>query len=91
MSPAPNGSPALQSFEHGNVVEIHNGIMFDFYPGLPHMNLVKYLYVPMFPCLPCLQQRKDLGTMLGGKVLVEHSTCMMFKIECMFVLQNMGH
>ena len=22
-------------FEHGNAIEIRNGIMFDFYPGLP--------------------------------------------------------
>ena len=34
MSPALNVSTVLQCFEHGNVVEIHNGIMFDFYPGL---------------------------------------------------------
>ena len=27
----------LQCLEHGNTVEIHNGIMFDFYMGLPHM------------------------------------------------------
>ena len=32
-----NGSFALQRFERGNVVEIHNGIMFDFYLGLPHI------------------------------------------------------
>ena len=37
MSPALNGSTALQHFERGNAVEIHNGIMFNFYPGLPHM------------------------------------------------------
>ena len=37
MSPALNGSSVLQCFEHGNTVEIHNGIMFDFYLGLPHM------------------------------------------------------
>ena len=37
MSPALNGSSALLLFERGNVVEIHNGIMFDFYPGLPHL------------------------------------------------------
>ena len=35
MSPALNGSSALQHFEHGNTVEIHKGMMFDFYPGLP--------------------------------------------------------
>ena len=37
MSPALNGSTALQHFERGNVVEIHNGIMFNSYPGLPQM------------------------------------------------------
>ena len=39
MSPALNGSTALQRFEHSNAVEIRNGIMFDFYPGLPHMHV----------------------------------------------------
>ena len=37
MSPALNGSSALEHFEHGNAIEIRNGIMFDFYPGLLHM------------------------------------------------------
>ena len=37
MSPTPNGSSVLQRFECGNALEIRNGIMFDFYPGLPHM------------------------------------------------------
>ena len=37
MSPGLNGSIALQRFERGNAVEIRNRIMFDFYPGLPHM------------------------------------------------------
>ena len=36
MSPTLNGSSALQHFECSNVIEIRNGIMFDFYPGLPH-------------------------------------------------------
>ena len=40
MSLALNGSSALQRFEHGNVVEIHNGIMLDFYLGLPHMDIL---------------------------------------------------
>ena len=35
MSPALNGSSALQRFERSNAIEIRNGIMFDFYPGLP--------------------------------------------------------
>ena len=41
MSPARNGSTALQRFERGNALEIRNGIMFDFYPGLPHMHFAK--------------------------------------------------
>ena len=39
MSPAAlNRSSALECFERGNAIEIHNGIMFDFYPGLPHLS-----------------------------------------------------
>ena len=38
MSPALNGSTALQRFERGNTVKICNGIMFDFYPGRPHLH-----------------------------------------------------
>ena len=37
MSPALKGSSALECFEGGNVIEIRNGIMFDFYTGLPHI------------------------------------------------------
>ena len=37
VSPARNRSSALQHFEFGNMVEIRNGIRFDFYSGLPHM------------------------------------------------------
>ena len=40
MSPTLNGSSALQCFERNNVIEIRNGIMFDFYPGLPHMHIL---------------------------------------------------
>ena len=42
MSSALNGSSALQCFERGNVVKIHNWLMFDFYPWLPR---VSKLYV----------------------------------------------
>ena len=41
MSPTLNESTALQRFKRGNVVEIRNEIMFDFYLGLPH------IYVPL--------------------------------------------
>ena len=37
MSPTLNASSALLCFEHSNAIEIHNAIMFDFYPGLPHI------------------------------------------------------
>ena len=42
MSPTLNKSSALQHFECSNVVEICNQIMFDFYPGLPHIHQVLY-------------------------------------------------
>ena len=32
------------SFEHGNTVEIHKGIRFDFYPGLPHIVTLSPIY-----------------------------------------------
>ena len=34
MNPALNGSSALERFEP---IEVRNGKMFDFYPGLPHI------------------------------------------------------
>ena len=40
MSPALNGSSALERFEHSNAIKIRNGIMFNFYPGLPHIHVV---------------------------------------------------
>ena len=39
MSPALNGSSTLERFERSNAREIRNEIMFDFYPGLPHMGI----------------------------------------------------
>ena len=35
MSPTLNASSALERFKRSNAIEIHNGIMFGFYPGLP--------------------------------------------------------
>ena len=37
MSPALNRHSVLEHFERGNAIEIRNGIMFDFYPGLLHV------------------------------------------------------
>ena len=39
MSPTPSGSLALQCVELSHVLEIHNGIIFGFYLGLPHIIL----------------------------------------------------
>ena len=36
-SPILNESSALEWYKRSNAIEIENGIMFDFYPGLPHM------------------------------------------------------
>ena len=37
MSTALNGSSTLEHFERSNTSEIRNGIMFNFYPGLPYI------------------------------------------------------
>ena len=41
------GSSALQRFKRDNVVEIRNGIMLEFYPGLPHTQYS----IPLLPTL----------------------------------------
>ena len=37
MSPAASGSCATQLIEGGDVLKIHNVLIFDFYPVLPHL------------------------------------------------------
>ena len=37
MSPTHNESTVVQCFEGDNAIEMRNKIVFDFYPGLPHM------------------------------------------------------
>ena len=37
MSPALNGCSMLEHFKRSNATEVHYGIMFNFYPGLPHV------------------------------------------------------
>ena len=39
MSPAPSVSLALQHIKLGDALEIHDGIIFEFYPGLPQILL----------------------------------------------------
>ena len=38
MTPTLNKSSVLERFERGNAIEIRNGIMFNFYPELPHIS-----------------------------------------------------
>ena len=45
MSATLNGSSTLERFERSNMIEICDGIMFDFYPGLPHIYEPKYVHV----------------------------------------------
>ena len=37
MSPALNGSSAIQRYEHSDTIEIRDRIAFDFYTGMPHI------------------------------------------------------
>ena len=47
MRPTHNGNTALQYFERGNALEIRNGIMFDFYPGLTQIYPQVKLAIPV--------------------------------------------
>ena len=38
MSPALNGSSVIRRFEGSDAIEVRDGITFDFYTGLPHMD-----------------------------------------------------
>ena len=40
MSPALNGSSEIQRFERSDAIEIHDGIIFNFYTRLAHIVLV---------------------------------------------------
>ena len=42
MNPTLNRSSALQRVKLSDALEIRNGIIFDFYSGLPHMIQVQY-------------------------------------------------
>ena len=78
MSPALNGSSALERFERSNAIKIHNGIMFDFYPGLPHVikhHLIRTGLIPrpsLAPVFDHLQYAKTEGEELGTSLI--HTT-----------------
>ena len=44
MSPTLNGSSAIRHFKHSDVIEIRDGIIFDFYTGLPHIHIQNHSY-----------------------------------------------
>ena len=74
MSPALSRSLALQHVKLSDALEIREGIIFDFYPGLPHM------YVAYICCMTQVNQANVTGRdhtccwvtlCLGKKVEVE--------------------
>ena len=44
MSPALNGSAALEHYERGNATELRNRLMLDFYLGLPHIHIYTHVH-----------------------------------------------
>ena len=46
MNPALTGSSAIWHFEGSNLIEICDGITFDFYTGLPHIQSKRIFGVP---------------------------------------------
>ena len=44
VSSALNGSSAIRRFEGSDAIEIRNGITFDFYTGLPHLDVNGKVY-----------------------------------------------
>ena len=48
---ASNKCFVLQHFEHGNAVELCNGVMFHFYSGLPHIECLVSVELGKIPSL----------------------------------------
>ena len=48
MTPTHIGTTVVQCFECSNVIETRNGIMFNFYPGLPYIKILKPIAVRIF-------------------------------------------
>ena len=73
MSPAFNGSSALQSFEYINTIEICNRIMFDFFSKLSRVLFIQN----------CIIQNVHVAKMGGGCVLThQQCTCSTSCPEC---------
>ena len=52
MSPTLNRSTSLQHFDYGNAIEMHNGIMFNFYPELPRFQFILTQSLKYFIFIP---------------------------------------
>ena len=73
MSPARNGSLAIQRFEGSDAIEIHNGITFDFYTGLPHV-LIDVFFFGCRDLYPGNILLSDSGTYLSHIVMTPYMT-----------------
>ena len=77
MSPALNGSSAIWHFKGSNVIEIHDGITFDFYTGLPQslnkrvfFSLVKYALAKLHNLLiECCNTILAIAKVVMGTIL----------------------
>ena len=69
MSLTPRGSSALKRFECCNANEMSSGIMFDFYPGLPHMVLIIWFSGFMPFCVTNSNRMENAKEMLRMKLI----------------------
>ena len=75
-----------QCFKHGNAVELHNGKMFDFHLGLPHvtqlfMNLIKAVFTH-WPSKCLLLATYTLASGLTDMVTATYNTAKCINSEC---------
>ena len=68
MSSALNGSYMLEPFEHSSAIKICNGIMFDFYLGLPHafLHVHVHCYLNLHLSNPKIMISIDICCALNG-------------------------
>ena len=76
MSPALNGSSVVRRFEGNDVIEICDGITFNFYTGLPHI-CIYIMSSPSQRVVPCSVGEMDSAIqrhIKGGAVVICTST-----------------
>ena len=74
MSPALNGSSEIQRFEHAYAIEIRDGIMFVFYPGLPHVVLPAIPFTAYLHKWPTVASRDASGLSLQEHMMLKQFT-----------------